>query len=447
MKRLAIGGIAAWLLLAAVGYVVAQEKEPEIPVITVTGEKQLVPIAIPNFQALAGSRDPRDYASTLRRVLAYDLAVAGLFRVLDPRTYIAKASEGIEAETVQFGDWFNVGAQLLVKTGFTLTGSSLRLEGRLHEVGQGGGRLVLSKSFAGDASDARHLTHLWSNAIVRYFTNDDGIFTTRIAYAQRNRVDGEVARNLYVVDYDGHGRRALTRNTGLNLLPRWSPDGAAVIASSTLNRRWELVRISLRTGKLRVLSSEYGLNLAGGYSPEGTQILATLSRDGNPEIYLLSASGQIVQRLTNHWGIDTSATFSSDGRRIAFVSDRSGTPQIYVMNADGSGQRRLTFRGSYNQEPDWSPKGDKVVFTGRDSKGRFDLFTIDVSSGAIDRLTQGAGHNEHAKWSPDGRHLVFSSTRGRSSGIWLMFADGSNQRPLPGAGAGAYTPAWSPRFQ
>jgi TolB protein len=432
--------------VAAIGYTVAQEtKEGDIPLITVSGEKQLVPIAVPNFQPLGGSGDPRDFAGKLRRVLAYDVAVSGFFKVLDPQTYVARAGEGIEGDTISFADWFNVGAQLLVKTGFTLAGSSLRLEGRLYEVSREQGKLVLAKTFAGDASDARFLTHLWGNAIVKFFTNEDGIFTTRIAYSVRNRVEGQVAKNLYVVDYDGNGKRAVTSNTGLNLLPRWSPDGAALLASSTMNRKWEVVRVSLKTGKAKVLSSRRGLNLGGAYSPDGSSVVATLSQDGNSEIYLLTAAGSIKQRLTDHWGIDSSPTFSPDGRRIAWVSDRSGTPQIYVMSADGSNPRRLTFRGSYNQEPDWSPKGDKIAFTGRDQ--RFDLFTVDVTSGAIDRLTQATGNNEHAKWSPDGRHLVFSSTRGGASSVWLMWADGSNQRPLPGAGKGAYTPAWSPRFQ
>jgi TolB protein len=447
MKKFAVLAGAAWALVAAVGYTVAQEVAPgEIPEITISGDKQLVPIAIPNLKLLGG-RDPRDYATGLRKVLAYDLAVCGLFKVLDPKSYVASPSEGIEPGAINFGDWFNVGAQLVVKTGFSLSGSRLSLEGRLYEVSQNQGKAVLSKTFAGDASDARHLAHLWANAILKYFTNEDGIFTTRIAYARRTRAGGEVAKNLYVVDFDGNGRRALTNNQGLNLLPRWSPDGAAILASSTMNRKWQVVRISLASGRAKVISDYPGLNTGGTYSPDGGKIAVTLSKDGNSEIYLLTAAGGILQRLTDHWGIDTSPAFSPNGRQIAFVSDRSSTPQIYVMNADGSGVRRLTHRGSYNQEPDWSPKGDKVVFSGRDSGGKFDLFTVDVSSGSIERLTQGAGHNEHAKWSPDGRHLVYSSTRGGGSGIWLMWADRTNQRPMPGAGAGASTPAWSPRFQ
>lgn len=446
-KKLVLVGIVGWSLALGVGYVLAQEAPggtADIPVINVTGEKTQVPIAIPAFQALGGSGDPQGFASSLRKTLAYDIGTSSFFRALDPKSYIAKAGEGIEAATINFGDWFQVGAQLLAKTGFSLSGSNLRLEGRLYEIGQQAGKLVLSKDFSGDAADARRLTHQWANAIVKYFTNEDGIFNTRIAYTRQARIGGEMAKNLYLIDYDGSGKRALTSNKGLNILPRWAPGGAALLASSTVNRKWQVVRVATGSGKMKVLASQRGLNLGGGYSPDGNSFVATLSQDGNSEIYLFSASGELLRRLTDHWGIDSSPTFAPDGARIAFVSDRSGSPQIYVMGTDGSGQRRLTFRGSYNQEPDWSPKGDKIVFSGRDAK--FDIFTATADNGSIERLTQGQGNNEHAKWSPDGRQLVFSSTRGGGSSLWMMMADGTNPRAMSGAGKGTYTPAWSPRL-
>jgi TolB protein len=50
-------------------------------------------------------------------------------------------------------------------------------------------------------------------------------------------------------------------------------------------------------------------------------------------------------------------------------------------NRDGSNQRRLTFQGEYNQTPEWSPKGDKILFTARDERLIFDIFTVEVATG------------------------------------------------------------------
>jgi TolB protein len=112
------------------------------------------------------------------------------------------------------------------------------------------------------------------------------------------------------------------------------------------------------------------------------------------------------------------------------------------MNADGSGVERLTFQGKYNQTPDWSPRGDVIAFTARDERNVFDLFTVDVKTKTIKRLTQDQGNNEEPSFSPNGRHVVFTSTRDRRQRLYLMNADGTNQRPLPIDDA--TTPAWGP---
>ena len=72
------------------------------------------------------------------------------------------------------------------------------------------------------------------------------------------------------------------------------------------------------------------------------------------------------------------------------------------MNRDA-----LTFRGNYNTTPEWSPKGDLIVFTARDERRAFDIFTVNVSSSEITRITQDQGNNEEPSWSPDGALLGF----------------------------------------
>jgi TolB protein len=40
------------------------------------------------------------------------------------------------------------------------------------------------------------------------------------------------------------------------------------------------------------------------------------------------------------------------------------------------------------------------------------------------------GDDQYAAWSPDGQRIVFISTRSGTGQVWLMNADGSNQRQL-----------------
>ena len=454
-RRFGVGLVGVWALVLTTGALVAAEapdggaSRAEVPLIQVTGVTRVLPIALPDFKDLSELPDTQETGPKLAEILRGDLSASGYFKVIDPKAYLVKPhEEGVTAAAVRFKDWINVGAQVLVKVGLFVREGRLRMEAHLYEVASARPAWKAPIVLKGDLAEGRMMTHRLANAIIKHYTGVEGVFTTRIAYSQGMRVKGELAKNMYIQDYDGFGRRAVTGNNGLNMFPRFSPDGGHLVYSTSVHGRWEIVRYAVHGAKRKTLTSFPGIALGAAYSPDGKHIAVALSKDGNAEIYLLHAGGGVIRKLTNHWGIDTSATWSPDGSRIAFVSDRSGTPQLYVMGRDGGDTKRLTFRGNYNQEPDWSPKGNEIVFTARDERAKFDLFVVDVADGQkVNRLTQDEGQHESARWAPDGRQIIFTSTRGGASRLYFMITETRETRPVPGGRSGVYTPAWSPRAQ
>ena len=417
----------------------------EIPTFKVTGERQLFPLAIPLFKNVGSATDNSGQAAKLARVIRFDLSMSGVFRVIDPKAYIASSrTEGITSGSIKFRDWLNVGAQGLLKGSFSVAGNRMRLGCALFSVAKG--RRILHKTFTGSLKNARRMAHRCSNEVTKYFTGKEGEFTTYIAYVRSVRTRKGRLKNIYLMEYDGATHIRLTNNRALNMLPAWSAKGDKVIFSSTLNGQWQLLARPLRARALQVISSFTGLNIGGSYSPDGSKIALTLSKDGNSEIYILSPRGRIIRRLTRNWGIDSSPSWSPDGKRIAFVSDRSGSPHIYVIGAGGGKARRITFRGNYNQTPEWSPRGDQIAFTARDERYKFDLFLVSPSTGRVKRLTQDQGNNEEPTWSPSGGMIAFASTRNGRSQIFIMNSDGTNQRCVTPGGGVYESPSWSPKF-
>jgi TolB protein len=393
---------------------------------TIAGVGQsLYRIAVPPALSIGamGSK-PR----TMTSVLANDLKLIGLFKLLNPKGYLAN----LKAEGVSIvpKDWINVGAQAVVKCRVVRLGRRMQVEWLLYEPGSKGNKAVLHKSYTGRR--ARRLAHRFANDIVRYYTKKTGPFLSRIAFASGN--PAKRRSQVYVMDYDGYGIAKISRTGKLNVLPALGP-GGRVAWTSFLWRNPDLY-VGRGRNRPRRISRRAGLNTGAAFSPSGKEIALTLSKDGNAELYVISTSGTILRRLTNDPGIDTSPTWSPSGGQIAFVSNRGGSPQIYVMSASGGGARRVTFTGSYNQEPSWSPKGGKIAFTARDDKGAYDIFTISAGGGSLKRLTQSQGHNKSPSWSPDGRLIVFSSSRG---GLWVMNTDGLNQHRISKFGE---TPCW-----
>jgi len=74
-----------------------------------------------------------------------------------------------------------------------------------------------------------------------------------------------------------------------------------------------------------------------------------------------------------------------------------------------------------------------------------DIYTIDAESGdKIDRLTDHWSIDTSPTWSPDCSKIAFVSGRSGGPQIYVMDADGSNQRRLTYQGSYNTAPDWSP---
>jgi Tol biopolymer transport system component len=123
------------------------------------------------------------------------------------------------------------------------------------------------------------------------------------------------------------------------------------------------------------------------------------------------------------------------------------------MNADGTNRVEI-LKGFDNNVPTWSPDGTKIAFTSNRG-GRYEIWVMNADRTSLFRLTTayydpllGAAIEQKVPaWSPDGRFIAYwagvEGTDPRTNlprDVWIMNADGSEQRRLvPGD-----DPAWSP---
>jgi len=163
------------------------------------------------------------------------------------------------------------------------------------------------------------------------------------------------------------------------------------------------------------------------------------------------AASASPRRLTNNTTGEWQAAWSPDGTQIAFASERDGNDDIYIMNADGSNEQRLTYNSEWDLYPVWSPDGEKIAFQSyRD--GNWNIYVINVADSlqsgtadgnALQQLTDYPAPGEFPAWSPDGTQIVYESLRS-SEEIYVMNADGSDQRALTENAVEDYGPDWRP---
>lgn len=399
--------------------------------VTAPGNRALQ-FAVASPAVLSGSADKK-IAGELAELFRFDMTLAGPFAV--QVTPVTEGKSGIKPGDFDFAPWKSSGADLLLKTGYSLAGNNLTLECRLYDVIKG--TEITAKRFTGEVKDMRRMAHIFSDEIMRAVTGEKGPFSGKIAYVST----ASGAKEIYLMDYDGFNVQKLTGNRSINLYPDFSPSGREIIYTSYKAGNPDLYRRELYTGTEARISFSRGINIGGAWAPDGNRIALASSKDGHSQIYLVSKDGKQLARLTKGAAIDISPGWSPDGTSLVFVSDRLGKPQVFMMDTAGKNVRRLTTSGAYNVGPRWSPKGDRIVYC-RQQGGGFQIYTINPDGSGDTKLTT-EGSNEHPRWSPDGRFIVFSSTRGRREALHVMRADGTGQtRVSRGKGKDSH-PVWS----
>ncbi|HJU74482.1 MAG TPA: hypothetical protein VJ717_12110 [Gemmatimonadaceae bacterium] len=185
------------------------------------------------------------------------------------------------------------------------------------------------------------------------------------------------------------------------------------------------------------------------------------------DLYTVGRDGSGLRRLTNFDAYTAESVISPDGKRIVFTSLKDGDLDIYVMNIDGTGLKRLTNTPGYDGGPWWSPDGTKIVYRAHhpaDSAqlaqyrtlladrvvrpSQVELYVMNADGSDQRQITRLGGANFGPSWTRDGRRIVFSSNyknpRSRNFDLFLVDLDGSNLEQITTHGEFDGFPMFSP---
>jgi Tol biopolymer transport system component len=132
-------------------------------------------------------------------------------------------------------------------------------------------------------------------------------------------------------------------------------------------------------------------------------------------------------------------------RCLAFAAGTSPS-HIYVVNEGGVGLRRLTSGPHGGFSPSWSADGRRLAFRAETAAGDR-LYLIDAD-GSNEREWRLPGHPEGLAWSPGGRRIAYSGgatdDENTAGDIYVANADGTDRQRV--SGRPRYTnefPSWS----
>ncbi len=236
-------------------------------------------------------------------------------------------------------------------------------------------------------------------------------------------------------------------------------------------------------GNLRQLTFG-GENAEAYFSPDGRRLIFQSTRDGRrcDQQYVMNVDGSGLRRVSTGTGKTTCGYFIDGGRRILYASshaaDTACPPRpdpsrgyvwgldpfdLYTADADGSSLRRLTSFGTYTAEATLSPDGRTIVFTSL-KDGDLEIYAMGVDGSGLRRLTTTPGYDGGPFFSPDGSLIVYRAhhptdstelaayrellgrrmIRPNRMEIWVMNADGTNQRQVTSLGGANFAPFFAP---
>lgn len=402
-----------------------------------------LPIAVTALQAQAGA-DPQ-VGNTISDVVANDLRSSGLFRPLDPASFIQAAQAA--ADQPRFADWKVLNAQALVTGTVSIEPDGrLKADFRLWDVFEQNQLAGMEYRFPNQPQSIRQIAHMIADVIYKQLTGEDGYFNTQIVYvAETGPLDRRIKR-LAIMDQDGFNNRILAdQPSSLVLTPRFSPTTPEITYMAFVGNRPRVFIRNIETGRQEPLGDFPGMSFAPRFAPDGNRVVFSQVSGGDTNIFVMDTRTRALNQLTNSPGISTAPCYSPDGNRIVFESDRGGSQQLYVMSSSGGAPQRISFgQGSYDG-PVWSPRGDQIAFTKRDG-GQFFIGVMRPDGSGERLITQGY-HVEGPTWAPNGRVLMYFKQQwtGTSSRTRLYTIDitGQNEREVT-TPTDASDPAWSP---
>ena len=270
----------------------------------------------------------------------------------------------------------------------------------------------------------------------------------RFAFVRRDLTQGEDA--IIVVNADGTGEQKLaTRKNPHYFLPgaAWSPDGQTIAcpsgdANGDGYRSVALIQVS--DGSQRQLTSHVWNDLQRiAWLSDGSGIMLTAQQEraDQYQIWRVSYPEGEAQTVTNDLSDYRNLSLTADSSAlVALLYDRTANLSV-APYGDWQNARQLTLgKSNGGLGTIWTPDG-KIVYNSS-AGGNPDIWIVDADGRNQKQLTDDAYAERALAVSPDGRHLVFDSLRSGTLQIWTMDIDGSNAKQLTHSGNG-FTPDFS----
>lgn len=237
---------------------------------------------------------------------------------------------------------------------------------------------------------------------------------------------------------------------------RLAPDGKRIAVSGGYYKDGaeysELIEINVNDGTEKRIQTPDWDKIGSAVWKHDNSALYVIAREKPNQptqiFYLPFDTNKVVQKLTNNLHNYNSLSLSADSQFLAEQS--AGKSDIWLAEKENASQiKQITFDDEENTGVNgltFTPDG-KIIYTSPRS-GNIDLWMMNADGSDQKQLTSNlGGWNIRPRSSADGRYIVFQSFFNNKNDIWRMDKDGKNLIKLTNSEGDCSTPDISPDGQ
>ena len=147
------------------------------------------------------------------------------------------------------------------------------------------------------------------------------------------------------------------------------------------------------------------------WSPDGHKIAFVSSLGGSDDVWTVSPEGGFPTRLTLGMGevsflAPRILRWSPDGQYLSYISRNTGNDEVCLWPENGDSGFTLTSLGGQILSMSWSPDSRTLAIS-CNRYGNYDIYNIEVATGATTRLTRETLNEVNPVFTPDGKYILY----------------------------------------
>jgi serine/threonine protein kinase/Tol biopolymer transport system component len=261
---------------------------------------------------------------------------------------------------------------------------------------------------------------------------------SRFAFIRNdNAASGE--DQLMIANADGSNERKLAVRKGDSFFASsglsWSPDGKLIAAPAGAYAggfHLTVVAVNVDTGEQKEITTKKFIDVGRvSWLSDGSGVLVNAMETGanQNQMWMVTyptGEAQLITHDLNEYG---GATLTADSRSMVTVQfDLTSNVWVAPANDLNHGKQITTGKLDGDRGVTWTPDG-RIVYSSI-AGGNVDLWIMNADGTNQKQLTSDAAMDYEPFVSPDGRHIFFGSMRGSLPGVWRMDIDGNNLKQI-----------------